>query len=117
VSFLAIVSLRTTPLQMQDSVKACILNFGRKEFLNLTTLNLAGLTRRLYDFFGSPFLSSLVLFPQLADFPSPSSKAHNSSPISSSSDALLRVTAGDPLSKVDSKGRSIKHKEMESLSK
>jgi hypothetical protein len=46
VSFFAITNLRTTLLQMLDLVKACILNFGWKAFLNLTILNLAGLTAR-----------------------------------------------------------------------
>jgi hypothetical protein len=50
VSFFAITNMRTTPLQMLDLVKACILNFGREAFLNPTILNLAGLTARSMHF-------------------------------------------------------------------
>jgi hypothetical protein len=50
VSFLAIVNLRATPLQMMDPVKACILNFGRKTSLNPTALKLADLTPRSLQF-------------------------------------------------------------------
>jgi hypothetical protein len=46
VGFLAVISLRATPLQMLNLVEACVLNFRRKEFLKPTSLNLAGLTTR-----------------------------------------------------------------------
>jgi hypothetical protein len=46
VGFIAVVSLRATPLQMLNLIEAYVLNFVGKVFLQATALNLADLTTR-----------------------------------------------------------------------
>jgi hypothetical protein len=50
VSFFAIINRRIPFLQMLDPVEACILNFGRKAFLNPTALDLISLTTKSMQF-------------------------------------------------------------------